>query len=162
MAKLCDSEDESSRRHPDRKKVRVGRTRLGKGIFAGKNYQASAIIGEILGDVIGDPKYGSDYCLDIGDGYVLEPHAPFRYVNHSCEPNCRFDWFDVNSAENSTQHRRVFLIARREIRPGEELTIHYNWSASAAIPCRCQTPSCSGWIVDEYQLDQLPTKHAAS
>jgi len=39
------------------------------------------------------------YCMDIGNGRVLEPHAPFRYVNHSCEPNCEFDWFDLTAED---------------------------------------------------------------
>jgi hypothetical protein len=43
----------------------------------------------VSGWVISDPNYGSDYCIDAGDGKVLEPAAPFCYLNHACEPNCQ-------------------------------------------------------------------------
>ena len=142
------------------KSVRIGRTRVGKGVFARKRYPASTVIGEILGDVIEDPDYGSRYCMDIGRGCMLEPHAPFRYVNHSCEPNCEFDFFDLSPAGESESHRHVFLLALREIKPGEELTIDYNWSADTAIPCRCEAPTCRGWIVTPDELAAVTARQA--
>jgi len=142
------------------KSVRVGRTRVGKGVFARKRYLASTVIGEIQGDVIEDPDYGSRYCMDIGGGCVLEPHAPFRYVNHSCEPNCEFDFFDLTPSGESQTHRHVYLLALREIKPGEELTIDYNWSADTAIPCRCEASTCRGWIVTPDQLGTVTARHA--
>jgi len=142
------------------KSVRIGATRVGKGVFARRRYLAETVIGEIEGRVIDDPHYGSDYCMNIGAGRVLEPAPPFRYVNHSCEPNCEFDFFDLREADRTQTRRRVFLIALREIKPGEELTIAYNWSAASGIPCRCQAPSCRGWIVDPSQLDALRARLA--
>ena len=47
----------------------------------------TSIIGEIMGHVFDDPNYSSPYCMDLEDGRQLEPDAPFRYVNHCCEPN---------------------------------------------------------------------------
>ena len=143
------------------KSVRIGQTRVGKGIFAQRRYPAEAVIGEIQGEVIDDLHYGSDYCMNIGENRVLEPEPPYRYVNHSCEPNCEFDFFDLTDLGESQSRRRVFLIALREIKPGEELTIDYNWSATSAIPCRCQAPSCRGWIVDRHELDALTARIAA-
>jgi hypothetical protein len=90
----------------------------------------------------------------VGDQHRLEPAPPFRYVNHGCDPNCEFDWFKI-AEPGSAVKRRAFLIALRDIRRGEQLTIDYNWSASAAIPCRCNSPECRGWIVDEDQLGEL-------
>jgi len=131
-------------------------------VFARRRYPAETVIGEIEGHVIDDPHYGSDYCMNIGDGRVLEPTAPFRYVNHSCEPNCEFDFFDLREAGRTETRRRVFLISLREIKPGEELTIDYNWPADSAIPCRCRAPSCRGWIVNSDELDSLLARLAAS
>ena len=142
------------------KSVRIGATRVGKGVFARRRYPAETVIGEIEGRIIDDPHYGSDYCMNIEDGRVLEPAAPFRYVNHSCEPNCEFDFFDLREAGQTTTRRRVFLIALREIKPGEELTIDYNWSASGAIPCRCGAATCRGWIVDPDQLEAVRARNA--
>jgi hypothetical protein len=137
------------------KDVRIGRTPVGKGVFAGKRYVESDIIGEIFGDLIDDPNYGSWYCMNLDNGSVLEPHAPFRFVNHSCEPNCELDYFDLREPHESETRRRLFLIALREIKPAAELTIAYNWLAKDAIACRCGEPTCCGWIVDPDELDAI-------
>jgi uncharacterized protein len=138
-----------------RDSVSIGRTAVGRGVFARRRYREEEAIGEITGEVIEDAQYGSDYCYDIGERLRLEPALPFRYVNHSCDPNCEFDWFDVTENGEPSPRRRLFLFALRDIRPGEELTIDYNWSAAAAIPCRCHSPNCRGWIVNEDQLERV-------
>jgi hypothetical protein len=135
--------------------VRIGRTRVGKGVFSRRRYFEADVIGEIEGDLIYDADYGSRYCMDIGNGLILEPHAPFRFVNHSCEPNCEFDWFDLTAENQTESERHVFLIALHEIRPDEELTIDYNWPANQAIVCRCDAPTCRGWIVDPVELAKV-------
>ena len=78
--------------HSKSKSVRVGWTRVGKGVFARRSYPATAVVGEITGEIIDDANYSSEYCFDMGDGLHLEPVAPFRFVNHSCVPNCEFDY----------------------------------------------------------------------
>lgn len=137
------------------KTLRVSRTPVGWGVFARRRYQADHVIGEIEGTVIDDPDYGSPYCMDFGDDRCLEPSPPFRYMNHSCEPNCRFMWYDVCEVGKSAPARRMFVIALDEIRPGEELTIDYNWPARMAIPCLCHSASCRGWIVAEEELSRV-------
>lgn len=159
-SRSIEADDERPPRHARDKSVRIGMTRVGKGLFARRRYPAETVIGEITGEIIDDPHYGSDYCMNVGNGQTLEPEAPFRYVNHSCEPNCEFDFFDLPEPGDSKRHRRVFLISLREIKPGEELTIHYHWSAASAIACRCQSPSCRGWIVDPTQWGDLMTRLA--
>lgn len=144
-----------SRTHPKRKSVRVRATRLGKGVFARRSYPATAVIGEIAGEIIDDADYGSEYCFDIGDGLLLEPVAPFRFVNHSCEPNCEFNYDDCDGDPAEERHNTAFLFALRDIMKGEELTIDYNWSAAEAIPCLCQAPSCRGWVVSADGIDEL-------
>ena len=127
---------------------------MGKGVFAGQNYRERAIVGEITGEIIDDADYGSNYCFDIGDGHNLEPLAPFRFVNHSCEPNCEFDYFECGEP-GEERRKRVFLLALRDITKGEELSIDYNWSGARAIRCRCQAPSCRGWVVSEDLIHEL-------
>jgi hypothetical protein len=143
----------------DKSGVRVARTSVGKGVFAMKRILPCTVIGEIQGSLISEAHYTSDYCFDFEDGRQLEPAAPFRFVNHSCEPNCTFELCDIPNNDGSTS-RHLYLFALKEIRPTEELTIEYNWSANAAIPCRCGEPSCRGWIVDPSELDQLPSNSA--
>ncbi len=68
--------------------VRVGRTSYGLGLFAFAFIPKGTPIARVFGRVIHDPDYHSDYCIDVGDDRVLEPAAPFCYMNHCCEPNC--------------------------------------------------------------------------
>ena len=132
--------------------VRVDDTQIGKGVFSVRPYPASSVIGEISGHVIADADYGSEYSIELEDDLQLEPYEPFRYVNHSCDPNCEFDWIDYPDATNIQHRRRVYLIAIRDIESNEQLTIDYNWPASYAMRCRCGSPKCRGWIVGEDEL----------
>jgi hypothetical protein len=132
--------------------VRVSRTPLGRGVFARRRFRPQQVIGVIRGQVIADPDYSSDYCIDLGEGRGLEPIAPFRYLNHSCEPNCElFSW----KTDDSPPHDRLCLQALTPIESGEELTIDYGWPADAAIPCVCDAAGCRGWIVSLAELPLL-------
>ncbi len=145
----------ASRRRSKRKSVRIGWTRVGKGVFARRCFPATAVIGKITGKIIDDADYTSDYCFDLGDGLHLEPAPPFRFVNHSCEPNCEFDYLEGSNQPTGKQRKTAFLFALRDIKKGEELTIDYHWPASCAIPCHCHAPSCRGWVVSEELIDEL-------
>ena len=84
--------------------VRVGKTPYGLGVYAFAFIPKGTPIARVSGQVIRDPNYGSDYCIDAGDGKVLEPAPPFCYLNHSCEPNCQLMQYvreeDADEAEN--------------------------------------------------------------
>ena len=69
--------------------VRIGKTPYGLGVFAFAFIPQGTPIARVSGHVIHDPNYGSDYCIDAGDGKVLEPAPPFCYLNHACEPSCQ-------------------------------------------------------------------------
>ena len=69
--------------------VRVGKTSYGFGVFAFAFIPKGTPIARVSGHVIHDPDYSSDYCIDAGEGKVLEPEPPFCYLNHACEPNCQ-------------------------------------------------------------------------
>jgi len=146
---------QTGRKKPAKGKVRVARSQTGRGIFANRQFRQHDLIGEIAGQLIQDAAYGSDYCFDLDAGLRLEPVPPFRFINHSCDPNCEFDRFDLPSEDNSLPSTRIFLFAARSINPNDQLTIDYNWAASAAIPCRCGAANCRGWIVDPYDLGKM-------
>ena len=138
----------------------VRRCRVGRGVFARRHYAAGEIIGEILGTVIAEPDYTSPYCYSMGDHRILEPAAPFRFLNHSCEANSHFNWFDVQTANSGAAssgatERRVFVLALHDIRPGEEFTIDYRWPPEMAIPCRCGADNCRGWVIDLEDLAEF-------
>ena len=134
--------------------VEVGETCVGRGVFARRAIRAGEILGEILGDILPTEPEDPHYCMELPSGRVLEPAPPLRFVNHGCDPNCElFYWFDD---DGSLQEDRLWLQTIRPIEPGEELLIDYSWPADAAIPCRCGTLDCRGWIVDPAELHLMP------
>jgi uncharacterized protein len=76
--------------------------------------------------------------LTVGSGLHLlsDPAHPVRYGNHSCDPNL---WH----ADATT------VLARRHIRPGEELTIDYATRTGTEIwtmTCQCGSVICRGTV----------------
>jgi hypothetical protein len=134
--------------------VRIARTKVGRGVFAERWFEESEVVGEIDGEIIDDVSYSSDYCMDLGDDRSLEPAAPFRFINHSCQPNCELCWFDVKDKRGKLQ-RRMYVMATRRIADGDELTIDYAWPAEMAIPCRCGSSACRQWIVKRSDLKRV-------
>lgn len=137
--------------------LRIGRSPVGKAVFATRKIFDGTCIGEIEGEVICDDEYRSRYAFDLENGAQLEPAPPFRFVNHSCEPNCAFDLIGVEHLDqpNPRTVRKLLIFAINDIESGDELTIDYNWPASFAIRCNCKAPSCRGWIVSKKGLERL-------
>ena len=136
--------------HPEY--VRVEETHIGKAVFSVRGYPATAVIGEIQGRLSDDSSEDDEYTFEFGDGLNLHPAAPFRFLNHSCNPNCEFDIFDQPATDQQPPTRGLYLIAIRIIQPGEPLTIDYNWPASCAIRCECRERNCRGWVVAKSEL----------
>jgi hypothetical protein len=135
--------------------VRPGPTHVGRGVFARRRITAGSVIGEILGEVCAEHPPDPSYCMELPSGRVLEPTAPFRFLNHSCDPNCElFYWCDED--DRASQEDRLWLQTIRDVEAGEELLIDYCWPADAAIPCRCGAANCRGWIVDPDEWHLLP------
>jgi SET domain-containing protein len=58
-------------------------------------------------------------------------------INHSCEPNL----------VSRVMKGHVLYMSLREIRPGEELTVDYNFSKNdPRTPCSCGSKRCRGTI----------------
>lgn len=139
----------------DRVEVRDAGER-GLGVFATAPIKARRSVGRVFGDV--KPKgYVSPYCVEFGDG-ALEPYPPYRFLNHSCDPNCEFvEWTISDQASTAEGDESVVLElwvhALRDIASGEELTIDYGWDWRSAIPCKCGSPRCRGWVCREDELD---------
>ncbi len=136
----------------DTEVVRVVFNHLGRAVVANRYFEAGETIAKIRGTIVQDPDYSSDYCFELNDGRSLEPSSPFRFLNHSCEPNCEiFIW----EQELDQQDARLSIGARQAIEPSHELTIDYGWPATSAIPCLCNVESCRGWIVATEELGDL-------
>jgi uncharacterized protein len=132
--------------------VRVGPAAYGLGVYSTKPFRPQELIGPISGTVMEDPKYESDYCMELGERLALEPSPPFRYLNHSCRPNCELVELEERLADGTHGNPRLWLEVLTEIAPGEQMTIDYNWPAEVAIPCRCGSADCRQWIVAEEEL----------
>ena len=143
-------------------RVKVASTpRCGLGVFATASIKGGCAVGRVLGE--NKPKdFRSDYCVEFGDG-ALEPYPPYRFLNHSCAPNCQFiEWQiedELSSAESPPLSVELWVHALHNIEPGEELTIDYGWDWQSAIPCKCGAPNCRGWICKEEELDICRKNH---
>ena len=134
--------------------VDVQLTDIGYGVFSKRGYAEEEIIGQVKGKILDDPDHTSEYAVDLGDNISLEPGPPFRFLNHSCEPNCYLVVFDDEPGQ-------LYLAATLEIEPGEALTSDYEWPAEEAVPCKCGKPSCRGWIVAEELVHLILERRSA-
>jgi uncharacterized protein len=133
--------------------VRVKKSAIGRGAFAARDFKRRETIGEVTGAYIQGDDYDPEYCIDMGEAGSLDPASPFRYLNHSCEPNCQLIEFEERNHPDGTP--RLWVWALRSIRAGEELTIDYAWPAEDPIRCHCGSSKCRGWVVDKGELKFL-------
>jgi len=72
---------------------------------------------------------------------------PARLINHSCAPNC----------EAELEGDRIWIVAKRDIKPGEEITINYGYDLEEYqdYTCRCGSPDCVGYIVAEEFFEHV-------
>lgn len=86
------------------------------------------------------------YFMTLNGNEVIDASAKGnlgRFVNHSCDPNCRTEKWVVNG------EICVGLFALRNIKKGEELTFDYNYVrvfGAAAKKCHCGSRKCRGYI----------------
>ena len=68
---------------------------------------------------------------------------PARRINHSCAPNC----------EAQNLQGRIWIVALRDLAPGEELNYNYGFTYGEFRdhPCRCGARECAGFIVEAGQ-----------
>ena len=79
-----------------------------------------------------------------------------RLINHSCAPNCRVE----------VRRGRIWIVARRDIAAGEELTFDYGFKFSEwrYHACLCGHSRCAGFIVAKNQrwhLRRIPRAERA-
>lgn len=101
--------------------LRVGKALTGKGLFTKTAIPKNSCIVEYTGVEIkkeDQDKIKSRYLFETGRGLMINGNVPSniaRYINHSCAPNC----------EAMGPRGRVFIFAKKNIKPGEELTYDY-------------------------------------
>ena len=134
----------------------------GLGVFATRAFRAGErirrinVVREITPDAPLREDLGerADHC-NYPDGKVVLYGLPDRCLNHSCDPNA-CEVFEGNVA---------WLVTRRAIAAGEEVTCDYNINIAngTAWPCRCGAARCRGMVAgdffllpDEWQRDYRP------
>ena len=72
----------------------------------------------------------------LSDGKYLLVGYPDRFLNHSCNPNAYFDYVGAH----------IFLVSRRAIGLGEEITLDYlvNNAGGDSWECNCGATRCRG------------------
>lgn len=122
----------------------------GRGVFALERIRKGARVAQYRGEIITKRESlvrqegGNEYIFNLDDEHDLDGAVewnPARFVNHSCAPNC----------EALLEDREIWLVALREIQPGEELSFNYGYSLEdyQEHPCRCGAKRCVGYIVAE-------------
>ena len=94
-----------------------------------------------------DPYHTFFFSLDNGD--VIDAGRggnDSRWINHSCDPNC----------ETTEEEDRIFIYAKRAIRPGEELFYDYKIvpaerrtkKLEKEFGCLCGAAKCRGTMLE--------------
>ena len=101
---------------------------------------------------LGEYDYHCDY---LAGGKVVHMQLPERHINSSCDPDTFVKTIDGVR----------YVVARRAVKVGEELTADYIIDCHGGIvwQCNCGTARCRGTIVSsffelplELQLEYLP------
>ncbi|KAI0862897.1 hypothetical protein F4860DRAFT_102469 [Xylaria cubensis] len=127
----------------------------GYGIRANRCFQANQIIMEYTGEIITEDecdrrmneKYKDNQCyylMSFDQNMIIDATTGSiaRFVNHSCQPNCRMVKWIV-----SGQPRMALFAGDQDIMTGDELTYDYNFdpfSAKNVQKCLCGSPNCRG------------------
>lgn len=156
----------------------------GNGLFANENIEKHRFITEYVGEVINNEqlverhaKYtrlGKEhwYVMSVWNSLYIdatEMGNDSRYINHSCEPNCNVEFWQISGIN------RVGIFAIRDIKIGEELTYNYraefygylsNYYHFCTISnnnhhnrdiqqCLCGAKACAGTIGEKKPLTNI-------
>jgi SET domain-containing protein len=115
----------------------------GLGCFAEASFQKGALIAEYVGERINHLEAmrrmkdrGRSRVSEVGEDCYIDGSVGgnvTQFINHACEPNS-----DVLIEEG-----RMFIIALRDLAPGEEITVDYlnSFDEDDSI-CRCRSAAC--------------------
>jgi hypothetical protein len=115
--------------------LQVKRSYAGLGLFAGGRIHKDACIIEYVGRTVSKEEERtsrSKYLFAVNKNKTIDGKPRDNkagYINHSCKPN----------AEPYIHKDRVFIFAKRSIKPGEEITYDYGkeYVDEHCTPCKC-------------------------
>jgi hypothetical protein len=141
--------------------VSVGRSGVhGRGLFAARALPKGAKVMQYKGERVTKKEgnrrtdaqwaQGRVYTFELSRRFDLDgsPRSNVaRLANFSCDPNCE--------SENE-DGRRIWIVAVRPIKKGEEITYDYNFPLVEPPPvCKCGAKSCRGYIVGSDHAGEL-------
>ncbi len=96
---------------------------------------------------------GAVYLFELNKRHDIDGNVPYntaRFINHSCDP----------SAETDIIRGKIWIIAIRDIKKGEEIFYNYGYGIDdyEDHPCQCRTNRCVGYIVSEDYWPKLRKK----
>jgi hypothetical protein len=121
--------------------LKVKRSTAGMGLFANEAIPKGACVIEYTGRPL---EKGEEYTIRSKYLFAISARKTIdgsprwniaRYINHSCRPNC----------EPEIYKGRVFIFAKRAIKPGEELAYDYGpeYFNDFIKPHGCRCPKCA-------------------
>ncbi|XP_021377179.1 uncharacterized protein LOC110465579 isoform X2 [Mizuhopecten yessoensis] len=128
---------------------------------------------EYLGEVVSEQEFRRrmtenysqerhHYCLNLDSGALIDGYRMGnigRFVNHSCEPNCEMQKWNVNG------YYRMALFALKDIQAGRELSYDYNFHSfnmDSQQICKCGSEKCRGVIGGKTQRLNGQSKEKAT
>jgi len=122
----------------------------GAGVFATRDFAEGEIILPIDDSRIVDeerplrPELGeySYHCDYLAGGKTVLMRSPERHINSCCDPNTYVKTFDGAR----------YVVARRPVKAGEELTYDYIIDCHGGVvwQCNCSSPRCRQTIVSSF------------
>lgn len=103
-------------------KLRVGKSKTGKGLFALEDIPKGKCIIEYTGDVVPKDKWetiNSLYLFEVSKNLTINGNTKTntaKYINHSCRPNSEIEIYKD----------RVYVFSKKNIKAGEELNYDYD------------------------------------
>ena len=110
----------------------------GMGVFAGEDIKKGEVIQPIKGKMMHFTVTNKEDSLaypdwiGIGKNQWIDPEKPFKFINHSCDAN-------------SGVQGQIDIVAIKDIKEGEEITIDYSIIEGDAfweMPCSCGSSNC--------------------
>jgi SET domain-containing protein len=94
--------------------------------------------------------YNNVFIFELNKRHDIDGNVPYntaRFINHSCDPN----------TEIEIRRGKIWVIALRDIKKGEELSYNYGYDFEdyADFRCYCRTKQCVGFIMAEEHWPKL-------
>jgi uncharacterized protein len=122
--------------HKKPEHLRVARSYAGLGLFTEVPIRKGVTVIEYIGHRVRTMETAKNlYIFNVNSRWDIDGSPRWntaRYINHSCRPNC----------EAINRRGRIFIVARKNIQAGEELTYGYGKDYFAFLKdsggCRCE------------------------